>query len=253
MTRRSDIRKHVKGQYAQALSRDDSSGSGGGRPADAIGYAKSIGYSEQEMRSVPQEATVTHGCGNPTALAELKEGETVLDLGCGGGLDAFLAAQRVSREGWVIGLDKMAEMVDKAEANAQAGHYANVEFRVAEIEKLPLPGDSIDVVISNCVINHSLDKVAVFREAYRVLKAGGRMFVSDLVTAGRLPKDVLRNADRLWADWLAVASDRREYLGAIEAAGFRAITVIAEGPFPLAEADNLLKGKIISIQIKGAR
>ena len=253
MKRKSDIGKHVKGQYTEVLSRDDSSGSSGGRPADAIGYAKSIGYSEQEMKSVPEEAAVTHGCGNPTALAELKEGETVLDLGCGGGLDAFLAAQRVGRKGRVIGLDKMAEMVDKARANAKAGDYTNVEFRVGEMEKLPLPDDSIDVVISNCVVNHASDKEAVFREARRVLKPGGRMFISDLVTTGRLPEDVLRNADKLWRDWLVVASDRREYLDAIEAAGFRTVTVVAEGPFPLAEADNLLKGRIISIQVTGAR
>lgn len=253
MKRRSDIQKHIKPQCAEAPSGDDSSGSSGGRPHDSIGYAKSIGYSEQEMRSVPEEAAVTHGCGNPTALADLKEGETILDLGCGGGLDAFLAAQRVGRKGRVIGLDKMAEMVDKARANARAGNYTNVEFRVAEIEKLPLLDNSADVVISNCVINHSSDKAAVFREAYRVLKPGGRMFVSDLVTTGRLPEAVLRNADKLWADWLAVACDRQEYLGAIEVAGFQTITVVAEGPFPLAEADNLLKGRIISIQVRGAK
>jgi arsenite methyltransferase len=253
MKKESDIKKRVPTQDADALSRDDSSSSRGEPPHDSRGYAESIGYSEQEMKSVPAEAAVTHGCGNPTALAELEEGQTVLDLGCGGGLDAFLAAQRVGWKGRIIGLDRAPERVASAKVNARAGNYTNVEFRVAEIEKLPLPDDSVDVVISNCVINHSSDKVAVFREAYRVLKPGGRMFVSDLVTAGRLPEGVLRSADKLWAGWLAVASDRREYLNAIEAGGFRTVAVVAEGPFPLAEADNLLKGRIISIQVKGTK
>ena len=221
MKRKSDIKTRVKAQYARVLRKDDSRRSSRVRPRDSIEKAVSVGYSEQEMKSVPSEAAVTHGCGNPTALAELKEGETVLDLGCGGGLDVFLAAKRVGREGKVIGLDMTPEMVDKARASARAGNYRNVEFEVAEIEKLPLADDSVDVVTSNCVINHSPDKLAVFREAYRVLKPGGRVFVSDLVTAGKLPADVLQNADKLWAEWLAVASDRREYLNAIEAAGFR--------------------------------
>ena len=253
MKRKSDIKTRVKAQYAEVVSKDDSCSSSHERPHDFIANAESIGYSKQELASVPEEAAVTHGCGNPTALAELKEGETVLDLGCGGGLDAFLAAQRVGWKGKVIGLDMTPEMVAKARINARAGNYTNVEFEVAEMEKLPLPDDSVDVVISNCVINHSPDKLAVFREAYRVLKPGGRMFVSDLVTAGRLSEDVLRGADKLWTGWLAVAGDRPEYLNAIQAAGFRTITVLAAGPFPLAEADKILRGKIISIQVKGTK
>jgi len=247
----SDIKKRTKELYADVASKGTSAYSGDGRPLDPREYAKSIGYSDREMKSVPQNAAVTHGCGNPTAIAELREGEVVLDLGCGGGLDAFLAAQRVGRNGKVIGLDMTAEMVDKARANAGAGDYTNVEFQVAEIEKLPLPDNSVDVVISNCVINHSADKLAVFGEAYRVLKPGGRMFASDLVTKGRLSEAVLRNADKLWAGWLAVALDRQEYLNAIKAAGFRTVTVVAEGLFPMAETDRRLKGKIISIQVRG--
>jgi len=253
LKKKSDIKKRTKELYAEVASKGTSGYPSAALPPDSLEYARSIGYSDQEMKSVPEEAAVTHGCGNPTALAELKEGEIVLDLGCGGGLDAFLAAQRVGRKGRVIGVDMTPETIEKARANAGAGDYPNVELRVAEIERLPLPDDSVDVVISNCVINHSPDKVAVFREAHRVLKAGGRMFVSDLVTASRLPEEVLRKADRLWADWLAVASDRREYLNAIGAAGFRKIVVAAEGPFPLAEADNLLKGRIISIQVKATK
>jgi ubiquinone/menaquinone biosynthesis C-methylase UbiE len=144
-------------------------------------------------------------------------------------------------------------MVEKARANARVGNYTNVAFEVAEIEKLPFPDDSVDVVISNCVINYSRDKLRVFREVHRVLKPGGRLFVSDLVTSGKLSEDVLRNAGKLWTEWLAVASDRRTYLSAARAAGFRTIVVVAEGPFPTAEADNALKGRIISIQVKSVK
>jgi arsenite methyltransferase len=253
MKRNRDTKRHVRAQYADTVSRPDSSTASHEPRDDSIAYAESIGYSQQEMRSVPEGAAVTHGCGNPTAIAELKEGESVLDLGCGGGLDVFLAAQRVGRKGKVIGLDMTSEMVEKAWANARAGNYTNVEFGVAEIERLPLPDDSVDVVISNCVINHSQDKLAVFKEAYRVLKPGGRLFVSDLVTAGKLSAEVLRNADKLWTEWLSVACGRREYLNAIESPGFRAIAVVAERLFPLAEADVVLKGRIVSIQIKAQK
>jgi SAM-dependent methyltransferase len=238
--------KRTKEKRAEVASKENSS-------SDSVEYAKSIGYSEQEMKSVPHEAALTHGCGNPTALAELKEGQIILDLGCGGGLDVFLAAQKVGQKGRVIGLDSSPEIVEKANTSAGKGNYKNVEFKVAKIEKLPIPDDSVDVVISNCVINHSPDKLAVFREVHRVLKPGGRMFVSDLVTAGELSKDSLRSVDKIWVQWLAVASGRQEYLNAIRGAGFRIITVLTEGSFPMAEADDMLKGKIISIQIKGSK
>jgi arsenite methyltransferase len=253
MKRKSDIQKRVKAQYAEVAVKDNSRRSSRERLDDSIKKAMSIGYSEKELKSVPTEAAATHGCGNPTALAKLKLGETVLDLGCGGGLDAFLASQRVGPKGRVIGLDMTPEVVEKAKANARAGNCRNVEFKVAEIEELPVADDSVDVVISNCVINHSRDKLGVFREAHRVLKPGGRVFVSDLVTTGEVPADVIRKADKLWADWFAVASDRRAYLNAIVAAGFRTIAVIAEGPLPMSEADSLLKGRIISIQVKAIK
>jgi SAM-dependent methyltransferase len=251
--KKPDIKTRVNAQYAGIVAKEDSGRPSQERPRDSIQKATTIGYSEQEMKSVPAEAAMTHGCGNPTALAELKAGETVLDLGCGGGLDVFLAAQRVGRKGKVIGLDMTPEMIEKARANARVGDYTNVAFEVAEIEKLPLPDDSVDVVISNCVINYSRDKLRVFREVHRVLKPGGRLFVSDLVTSGKLSEDVLRNAGKLWTEWLAVASDRRTYLSAARAAGFRTIAVVAEGPFPTAEADNALKGRIISIQVKSVK
>jgi SAM-dependent methyltransferase len=245
--------KRTEEKRAEVASKENSRRSNRGKSSDSFEHAVSIGYSEQEMRSVPREAAVTHGCGNPTALAELKEGQTVLDLGCGGGLDVFLAAQKVGQKGRVIGLDSSPETVEKASISAKKSNYKNVEFKVAEIEKLPVPDDSIDVVISNCVINHSPDKLAVFREVHRVLKPGGRMFVSDLVTAGKFTEHDLRSVDKIWVQWLAVASGKQEYLNAIKGAGFRIITVLTEGTFPMAQANNVLKGKIISIQIKGSK
>ncbi len=241
-------KKQFKTQYAEVASRE-TSGDGEG-VGDPFAYAQSIGYSEQEMRSVPTEAAITHGCGNPTALAQLRLGQVVLDLGCGGGLDAFLAAQRVGSEGRVIGLDMTPEMVEKATASARKGGYTNVEFRAGEIERLPVADDSVDVVISNCVINHAVNKPAVFKEVHRVLKVGGRMFVSDLVTTGRFPDDLREKVNEMWAPWLAVASDRQVYLRAIEQGGFRAVAVLAEGPFPMAEADAVLRGGVLSIQIR---
>lgn len=253
MKRNRDIQKQVRAHYADAAASENSSTARHEPRHDSLAYAESIGYSQQEMRSVPEGAAVTHGCGNPTAIAQLKEGETVLDLGCGSGLDAFLASQRVGPKGEVIGLDMTPEVIKKAKANARAGNYTNVEFRVAEIEKLPLGDGSVDVVISNCVINHSPDKLAVFKEAYRVLKPDGRLFVSDLVTIGQLSDDLLRNADRLWTEWLSVACDRREYLNAIQLAGFAAVDVLAEGLFPLSEGDVTLKGRIVSLQVKAQK
>ena len=241
-----DIKKHVKERYAKVASNDNVS-------SDSFGYAKSIGYSEQEIKSVPAEAAVTHGCGNPMVFAELKDGQIVVDLGCGGGLDVFLAAQKVGPSGKVIGLDITPEMIEKASSSATKGNFKNVEFIVAEIEKLPVGHDSVDVVISNCVINHSLDKLAVFKEVYRILKPGGRMFVSDLVTGGKFSQDAIRNVDTIWAEWLTVASGEQEYLNAIKEAGFREISVLTKGTFGMAEADNILRGKIISIQIKGIK
>jgi SAM-dependent methyltransferase len=237
-----------KAQYAEVAAQD---AAGGGEGSDdPFTYAKSIGYSEQEMRSVPTEAAITHGCGNPTALAQLRPGQVVLDLGCGGGLDAFLAAQRVGAGGRVIGLDMTPGMVEKAGASARKGGYAHVEFRVAEIEKLPVADDSVDVVISNCVINHALDKPAVFKEVHRVLRPGGSLFLSDLVTTGPFPDAMVEKVHEMWASWLAVASDRQEYLKAIQQGGFRTVTVLAEGLFPIAEADAVLRGRVLSIQIK---
>lgn len=214
---------------------------------DPIQYAKSIGYAEEEMQSVP-EGLVAHGCGNPIGLADLKGGETVLDVGSGGGLDAFLAARRVGSKGKVIGVDKSDEMVATATANAARGHYTNVVFKTGPMEHLPLESQSVDVAISNCVINHAEDKVAVFKETLRCLKPHGRIIITDLTAEG--PFNEAAMADEVWGEWLAHASDKATYLEAICNAGFKDVAVVAETTFPMAEADERLRGRIVSIAVK---
>ncbi len=176
--------------------------------------------SPEELAGLPSSVTeVTLGCGNPTAIAGLKPGQVVLDLGSGGGIDVFLAAQKVGLTGKAIGLDMTQEMIELAQKNAQKVGAQNVEFRLGEMEDMPLEDESIDVIISNCVINLSPDKDKVFAEAYRVLKPGGRMVISDLVTEGDLPPTV-RQSVEAWAGCVAGALDKREYLEKVEAAGF---------------------------------
>lgn len=187
--------------------------------------SKSLGYSGKEVRLVP-EANLGLGCGNPTAFAELKEGDVVLDLGSGAGFDCFLAAQKVGNTGKVIGVDMTEEMVEKARANALKYGYPNVEFRLGDIEALPLEACSVDIIISNCVINLAPEKEKVFREAYRVLKPGGRMYISDMVLLAELPKEMHENEDLL-VGCVAGAVLKEEYLRLLKEAGF-AVEILAE-------------------------
>ena len=199
--------------------------------------SRRIGYSEEEMNSVPEGANLGLGCGNPIALASLKEGETVLDLGSGAGFDCFLAANKVGKNGKVIGVDMTPEMLDKARENARKAKYGNVEFRLGEIENLPVPDGAVDVVISNCVINLSPNKKRVFEEAFRVLKPNGRLMVSDIVLLKELPEIIRKNV-RAYIGCVAGAEMKNKYLRMIEDAGFQEVKVIEESLFPSDYAIN---------------
>ncbi|MEW6667714.1 MAG: arsenite methyltransferase [Thermodesulfobacteriota bacterium] len=189
-----------------------------------------IGYSMEEIRSVPPDANLGLGCGNPTALASLKEGEVVLDLGSGGGFDCFLAAQKVGKGGRVIGVDMTPEMVGLARKNAAKGNDSNVEFRLGEIENLPVADQAVDVVISNCVINLSPQKSRVFEEAYRVLKTGGRFMISDIVLLKPLPRSV-QDSIEAYVGCIGGAMVKDDYLNDLKAAGFADVKVAEETPF----------------------
>lgn len=194
--------------------------------------SKEMGYTDEELNSVPEGANLGLGCGNPVAIATLKEGETVLDLGSGAGFDCFLAARKVGGEGRVIGVDMTPEMVEKARENARKGNCKNVEFRLGEIENLPAADNSVDVVISNCVINLSTHKEKVFREAFRVLKPGGRLVVSDIVLVRELP-DSVKNSIEAYIGCLSGAIMLDKYIGSIVGAQFQEIRVVDETTFPV--------------------
>ena len=205
--------------------------------ATAGDISKNIGYTDADVNSVPDGANLGLGCGNPIALASLKEGEVVLDLGSGAGFDCFLAAPRVGPKGKVIGVDMTPEMLDKARENARKGNYKNVEFRLGEIENLPVADNSVDVILSNCVINLSQDKPRVFQEAYRALKPGGRVMVSDIVLLADLPECILSSIEA-YVGCIAGASKKSDYLDSIQAAGFKDVKVVDETVFPIDSMAN---------------
>ncbi len=228
-----DIVSAVRDRYG-SVARQFGTGAGGGccSPASTCcggGSASLIHvealYQMADVKQLPAEvAGISLGCGDPVTLAELQPGQAVLDLGSGGGIDCFLAAQRVGAEGHVIGVDMTAEMIDLARVNAQKMGLSNVEFRLGEIEHLPVADQSVDVILSNCVINLSPDKAQVFREAFRVLRPGGKLAVSDIVTRAEFPENVRRDLES-WASCVAGAWVDREYVAAIEAAGFKQIQI----------------------------
>jgi len=189
-----------------------------------INISLTVGYSTEELTSVPEGANLGLGCGNPQAIASLKPGETVLDLGSGGGLDCFLAAKAVGSTGKVIGVDMSPEMISRARQNAQTGGYTQIDFRLGEIEYLPVADSSVDVIISNCVINLSPDKDQVFREAFRVLKPGGRLAVSDVVTIEELPP-IFKEDMTLYTSCAAGAATIQELERFLQAAGFVQIRI----------------------------
>jgi arsenite methyltransferase len=266
-----EIKKLVRAGYAKVARKGTSccpSGSCCGGAGLARNISTSIGYSEEEMTSVPGDANLGLGCGNPVAIAELKKGDVVLDLGSGAGFDVFLAARRVGRTGCVIGVDMTPGMIRKARANAKRGRCANVEFRLGEIEALPVESSSVDVIISNCVINLSPDKQKVFDEAFRVLRPGGRLMISDLVLEKELPKAV-RDSIEAYVACLAGASMKRDYLTYMRKAGFGDIQIVSRVDYPVEEMLNdvasrkgakagtrnmkILKGSVARMSVRAVR
>lgn len=199
--------------------------------------SKNLGYTEDDLKSVPEGSNLGLGCGNPVALASLKEGETVLDLGSGAGFDCFLAAKKVGKRGKIIGVDMTPEMIDKARENARKGGYENVEFRLGEIENLPVADNSADITISNCVINLSPNKKRVFEEAFRTMKPGGRLMVSDIVLLKELP-EAIKNSVEAYVGCLSGAIMKDRYLAAIENAGFDGVKILKETLFPIKDMSN---------------
>jgi arsenite methyltransferase len=221
---KDEIKRSVRKSYTK-VAKKGSSCCGNSKNVENI--STSIGYSLEELKSIPDAANMGLGCGNPTAIASLKEGEIVLDLGSGGGLDVFLAANKVGVKGKAIGVDMTPDMIDLARENAIKNNYENVEFRLGEIEHLPIADSSIDVVISNCVINLSPEKQQVFNETFRVLKPGGRISISDMVLLKPLPESIKENKAYL-AGCIAGAELKEEYLKLIKSAGFEQIEVKEE-------------------------
>ena len=242
MARKDDeIRKSVRERYGGIAKSDDSKGCApscccGSQPEAEV--STMIGYSREELAAIPQGADLGLGCGNPTALASLKKGEVVLDLGSGAGIDCFLAAKKVGKSGRIIGVDMTPEMLEKARRNADRGGFSNVEFRLGEIENLPVADNSVDVIISNCVINLSPDKKRVFKEAFRALSPGGRIMISDLVTLKELPKAVKESISAYIA-CIAGALMKEDYLKAIKAAGFKNVKVVEQTAYPIVDFAGL--------------
>ena len=219
--RDEEVKKIVKKAYAKIAANSGTCCSCGCGKVEA----KSIGYSDEEINAVP-EANLGLGCGNPIALGKIKEGNVVLDLGSGAGLDCFIASKKVGKTGKVIGVDMTEEMIKKSKSIAKKYSYTNVEFRLGDIENLPVENNSIDVIISNCVINLAPDKSKVFKEAYRILKKGGRMYVSDIVLLKELSKEK-RNDKNLLSGCVAGALLKNEYIAKIKNAGFN-VRILSE-------------------------
>ena len=273
--KKQDTKKIVRQGYAKVAMQGSSccspSSTCCGTTDTAIDISKKIGYTEEELRSIPDGANLGLGCGNPVAIASLKEGETVVDLGSGPGLDCFLAADKVGKKGKVIGVDMTPEMLEKARENAGKGRFENVEFRLGEIENLPVNDNAADVVISNCVINLSPDKQKVFEETFRVLKPGGRIMVSDIVLTKPLPAKIRESVDA-YIGCISGAITKETYLETIKAAGFSDVSIVDELSIPIEEwvndpiatsiteklnisteeAENIL-GTVASVKVKGIK
>jgi len=241
-----DVKEAVREKYSQAAQRVRFSSCCGPSPARASPITSNL-YDGAQTAALPEAAVLASlGCGNPTALAQLKAGETVLDLGSGGGIDVLLSARRVGPTGKAYGLDMTDEMLALARDNQGKAGVSNVEFLKGEIESIPLPDNAVDVVISNCVINLSGDKDKVLREAFRVLKPGGRFAVSDVVTRGEVP-DAIRRDMLLWVGCIAGALRDSEYAAKLGAAGFTSITIEPTRVYDVEDARAFLTGKGVDV------
>ncbi len=252
-----ELKQAVKEKYGQAALRVNSGGSSCcGASAALDGCCDPITtdlYDAAQQGQLPQEAVLASlGCGNPTALAELQPGETVLDLGSGGGIDVLLSARRVGPAGKAYGLDMTDEMLALARENQRKSGVENVEFLRGEIENIPLPDASVDVIISNCVINLSGDKDRVLREAFRVLKPGGRFAVSDVVTHGDVPAEVRKNM-LLWVGCIAGALDDYQYASKLARAGFQDIEVEPTRVYDIEDARTFLSGQGVDVDAIAAQ
>ncbi|MYI06881.1 MAG: arsenite methyltransferase [Gemmatimonadetes bacterium] len=241
----TERRTAVRERYARAATEGDGccGPAGCGPPADELSCA--VGYDESELASVPEGANLGLGCGNPVALASLSPGETVLDLGAGAGFDCFLAAERVGPEGRVIGVDMTPEMLERARDNARRGGYGNVEFRLGEIEALPVPDGVVDIVISNCVLNLSANRPRVLAEVMRVLKPGGRVMISDLVSEREVPEFVARSRESLVG---CLPVPVWEYARDLAAAGFAQVRVEPGQRYP---AGHVMADPQVQAAIRG--
>jgi SAM-dependent methyltransferase len=261
MTETQDIRTVVREKYgAIAEGKREGSGCCGSSCGCGGDVLAEIGYTPAQAEAIPEGADLGLGCGNPLAHAEVKPGETVLDLGSGAGIDCFLAAREVGPAGKVIGVDMTPAMIEKARANAiRKGGYDQVEFRLGEIEHLPVADAAVDLIISNCVVNLSPDKPQVFREALRVLKPGGRMTVSDLVLLRPLTPELQKSVD-LYVGCVAGASLRDDYLSMIRDAGFADVAVVEQSGYTVG-ADALAEGSaereafaaVVSVKVRARK
>jgi arsenite methyltransferase len=250
--RQQDIKKTIRKTYRKIALRDNNSGSSCCAPGccssdSPVQAATVVGYETSELESVPQESLLGVGCGAPIKFADLQKGETVVDLGSGAGIDVFLSANRVSKVGRVIGIDMTDEMLERATRYAKKGGYTNVEFRKGDVEKrIPVDENSADVVISNCVINLTTDKVKTFKEIHRILKNGGRMVISDLVSDAKILKESI-DLEK-WSSCIDGTLTKDDYIASIRKAGFRNVSVLEERLYT--EGEQTGGRKIVSMVVK---
>lgn len=246
------LRRTIQKHYTEVAQRESKGCCGDGACGANAETPSGRLYSADQLKLVPSDsAAASAGCGNPTAFAEIKPGDTVVDLGSGGGIDCFLAAKAVGPAGQVVGLDMTPAMVELARKNADKLGLKNVAFRLAQIETIPLPSESVDVIMSNCVINLSTQKEMVFADAYRVLKPGGKLFVSDMVLIGELPKSLAEDPE-MWSCCVGGAIRKDLYLDMVQAAGFTDLTTISEVASPAPEG-AAWAGKIVSLSFRASR